>query len=125
MIKASQIIARQSNLVWQGKAEREPADHRGSRESYLGERFTGADVSAANAATGSKRAAIRVAWSASRGVAALGSQLRKLTLRRPASVGLARQVVAPGARMQVHQATLPVVSQVARIGRLGRQHDRC
>jgi hypothetical protein len=90
-----------------------------------GKRFTGADVSAANAATGSKRAAILVAWSACRDVPGLGSQLRKLTLRRPASVGLARQVVAPGARLQVHQATLPAVSQAARVGRLGRQHDRC
>jgi hypothetical protein len=44
-------------LFGRGKAEREPADPRRSREFDQAERFAASDVGAANASTGSKRAA--------------------------------------------------------------------
>jgi hypothetical protein len=54
-LRSSEQVNR--TYVWQGKAEREPADPRGSRELEQGKRFAAGQVGAANAATGSKRAA--------------------------------------------------------------------
>ena len=75
-------------------------------------RFLASPVGIRDMATGSQRAAIRVAWSACRAF-----------LRLAASYGsshcggrhqsVLRQVVSPVATMQVHPATLPVVSQAA------------
>jgi hypothetical protein len=60
-------------------------------------------------ATGSKRAAIRVPWSACPDLPALGSQVRKLTLRRPASVGSGAAGLAgrPGAGPPGYPASRP------------------
>lgn len=91
-----------------GKAEREPAVTGGLVMHEQAKRSHASPVGIRDIGTGSKRAAIRAAWSACRDLPALGSQLRKLTLQASSSRLPARQVSPGRALVQVHPATLPL-----------------
>jgi hypothetical protein len=64
--------------------------------------------------TGSKRAAIRGAWSACLDLPALGSQMVEAHAAAASISRLPARQVSPGARMQVHPAALPSTSSTQR-----------
>lgn len=92
-----------------GKAEREPAVTGGLVSHDQDKRSHASPVRVRDVGTGSKRAAIRVAWSACRDLPALGSQLRKLTLQRQQQpvTGAAGLAGRPGAGPPGYPASRP------------------
>jgi len=92
-----------------GKAEREPAVTGGLVSHDQAKRSRAAPVGPQVTPTGSERAAICVAWSACQGHSGdwqpgMGAHPAAASIGRLP----ARQVVSPGAKMQVHPATLPL-----------------
>jgi hypothetical protein len=103
---------RQRLSLCKGKAEREPANHRGSREFYQGKRSRPGPDGIRDMATGSKWAPIVSLGLLARYLPALGGHVRKLTRWRPTAAWYPR--VAHGEQIPlVFDAAYAAVSESA------------